>query len=108
MSVAWQNSNGAVERRHQSRAQPLGQRIGDGRQAVGNELRRGQDVAQIVVDARHRHAELGEALALAELVGERALHRRQRALGAADLVAAVARDDDARVLLRALAEGDDA
>ena len=98
----------AVERRHQPRREALGERVGDCAQTVGNELRRRQHVAQIVVDARHRHAELGKPLALPELVGERALHRRQRRLGAADLVVAAARRDDARAFLRPLAEGDDA
>ena len=61
--------DGAVERRHQPRRETLGERIGDGRQAVGNELRGREHVAQVVVDARDRHAELGQPLALAAARG---------------------------------------
>ena len=55
-------------------------------QAVGQELRGGQHVAQLVVDLADREAELGEAALLAQLVGEHGLHLRERLLGDADLV----------------------
>ena len=96
-----------VERRDQARGEALRERIGNCRQAVGNELRRRQHVAQVVIDARDRHAELGKTLALREFVGQRTLHRRQRGFGSADLVVTSARGDHARDVLRVFAEGDD-
>ena len=59
-------------------------------EAVGQELRRRQHVAQLMVDLADREPELGEAPLLAQLVRERRLHLRERALGEADLVGAVA------------------
>ena len=59
-------------------------------QAVAEQLRGGQHVAQLVVDLAHREAELGEAALLAQLVGEHPLHARERLLGDADLVVALA------------------
>ena len=55
---------------------------------VGDQPRRRQDVAQIVVDLGHRGAERGEPGALPERLAHGLLHRRQLALGDADLVAA--------------------
>ena len=46
-------------------------------------------------------------LRLRQLMGERALHDRERRLGAADLVAPPARLDHARSVLRTFAKGDD-
>ena len=60
--------------------------IGQGEQAVGNELRRAEQVAQIVVDFRHREAERRKPALLLEHRGEFGLHGRQLALGDADLV----------------------
>ena len=51
-------------------------------EAVGDEPRRRQDVAQIVVDLGDRGAERGEPRALAQRLAHRLLHRRQLALGA--------------------------
>ena len=79
-------------------------RIGDLRQPLGEQLRRGQQVAQVVVDLRHRKAERGEMALLLQHRGEVALHGGELALGRADLVAAVRRRNDARGILRVGAE----
>ena len=60
-----------------------------------------------MIDARNRHAELGETLALRQFVGERPLHDGERRLGAANLVAPTGGRDHPRAVLRALAKGDD-
>ncbi len=60
-----------------------------------------------MIDARNRHAEFGQPLALRQLMGERPLHDGERRLGAADLVAPTGRRDHPRGVLRALAKGDD-
>ena len=86
---------------------PLHGRILDLLQAVAEELRGGQHVAQLVVDLADREAEIGEAALLAQFVGEHPLHARQRLLGEADLVVALGRRDDPRGVLRVGREGGD-
>ena len=54
---------------------------------VGHQPRGRQDVAQIVIDLGDGGAERGEPLLLAQGLAHRLLHRRQLALGQADLVA---------------------
>ncbi len=76
----------AVERGYQPGRETLRQRVGNCGQPIGDELRRREHVAQVVIDSRHRHAELRQTLALCELVGKRPLHRRERGLRATDLV----------------------
>ena len=97
----------AIERRDQTRRQSLGKRIGDRREAIRDQLRGAQDVAQVMIDARNRHAEFGQPLALRQLMGERPLHDGERRLGAADLVSPPGRRDHPRRVLGTLAEGDD-
>ena len=52
-------------------------------QAVGEELRRGQDVAQIVADLGHGPAKLGQPLLLLERAGQLGLQRLQGFFGLA-------------------------
>ena len=60
-----------------------------------------------MIDARNRHAEFGQPLALRQLMGERPLHDGERRLGAADLVSPPGRRDHPRRVLGTLAKGDD-
>ena len=69
-----------------------------------NKLRRGQQVAQIMIDLGHREAERGEPVLLMQHRGELGLHGRELALGDADLVGAAGRHDDAVGVFRIGAE----
>ena len=80
--------DGALERVHQLRRETLHAGIGNLGQPVGKQLRRGQQVAQIVIDLGHRKAERGEPALLVQHRGELGLHGRELALGGADLVGA--------------------
>ena len=66
---------GIVERRH----------------LVGEQLRRGQRVAQVVVDLGDGEAEIGEVPALPQHGEDVGLHRREFVLDDADLVLALGR-----------------
>ena len=98
--------DGAVEGGDQLRREALDGRVGQAAEAVGEELRRGEHVAEVVVDLRDGEAEIGEVALLAQRPLEVALHGGEMLLGDADLVAAAARDDDAGRVLRRLGEGD--
>ena len=72
--------DGAVERAQQLRREGLHGRILDQAQAVRHQLRRGQDVAHVVVDLGDGQAEIGKVLLLAEHALQLRLHvRRARA-----------------------------
>ena len=58
------------------------------RQPLGEQLRGGEQVAQVVVDLGDREPERGEMALLLQHRGEIALHGGELALGGADLVAA--------------------
>ena len=62
---------------------------------VRRQLRGGEDVAQIVLDLGDRSAQRRQMLALLQRLAQLRLHRREHALGLADLVGARARLDDA-------------
>ena len=96
--------DGALERAHELGCEALHMRIGDLRQPLGEQLRRGQQVAQVVVDLRHRQPERGEMVLLLQHRGDVELHGGQLALGGADLVEAVRRRDNARGIFRVGAE----
>ena len=100
--------DGALQRAHQFRRKALHPRIGHAGQLVRQQLRGGQQVAQIVVDLRHREAERGEPALLMQHRHQVALHVGQFALGDADLVAALARHDDPRRAFRIFVEADQA
>ena len=67
-------------------------------------MRGREQVAQVVVDLRHREAERREAGLLLQQRAELALHVAELALGGADLVLPAGGDDDARGILRVVAE----
>jgi len=71
-----------------------------GGQPVGDEARRRQDVAQIVVDLGHRSAERRQPRTLPERLAHRFLKHSQFALGDTDLVLSSARRDHPRGILR--------
>src|SRR5690242_20999692 len=52
-------------------------RVGQAEQAVGDQLRRGEQVAQVVVDLRHREPERREVALLLQHRGKVALHRAE-------------------------------
>ena len=79
-------------------------RVGDARQPIGEQLRRGEQVAQIVVDLGDRKAEGGQPVLLRQHRSQIELHRCQLALGGADLVLPPRRHDDARRTLGRLME----
>ena len=94
----------AVERGDELRREALHGRIRARHEAVGQELRVGEQVSQIVIDLAHGEAEGGEAAPLIEQMVQLGLHVRQLALCRADLVLALGRRDDAARVLGALAE----
>ena len=80
--------DGAFERVHQFRRETLHARIGNFGEPVGEQLRRGQQIAQIVIDLGHREPERREPALLMQHRGELDLHGGKLALGGADLVGA--------------------
>ncbi len=96
--------DGAVERGDELGRKALHGRIGDGRQAIRQELGVGQHAAQVVVDLAHREAELRQPRLLQQRTGELPLHLAQLALGDADLVVAAGGHDDALRILGILPE----
>jgi hypothetical protein len=96
----------ALERAHQLGREALHARVGQMRQAVGNELGRSQQVAQIMVDLRHRQSERREPVLLLQHRGDVLLHGAELALGDADLVLPARQRDDARGVFRVGAERD--
>ena len=66
--------DGALERAHQLGREALHLGVGQGRKLVGEKLRRGQQIAQIVIDLGDREAERGEPALLMQHRGELALH----------------------------------
>ncbi len=81
--------DGALQRAHQFRREALHPRIGHAGELVGKQLRGCQQVAQIVVDLRHRKPKCSEPALLMQHRHQIALHVGQFALGNADLVAAL-------------------
>ena len=98
--------DGAVERGDQLRREALDGRVGQAAEPVGEELRRGEHVPEVVIDLRHREAEIGEVTLLGERRLEVALHAGEMLLGDADLVAPAARHDDPARVLGRRGEGD--
>ena len=98
--------DGAVERGDQLRREALDVGVGQAAEAIGEQLRRGQHVAEVVIDLGDGEAEIGQMALLAERPLQVALHGGEMLLGDADLVAAPARLDDPRGVLRRLGEGD--
>ena len=96
--------NRPVERRHQLRRQALGERIGEGREAVGEKLRRCQHIAQIVIDLGDGEAERSQMLFLVQFAHECALRHRERIFGEPDFIAAPRGLNDARGIFRIAAE----
>ncbi len=79
--------DGAVEGADQLRREALDVGIGQAAEAIGEKLRRGQHVAEVVVDLGDGEAEIGEVALLAERALQVALHGGEVLLGDADLVA---------------------
>ena len=100
--------DGALQRAHQFRRKALHPRIGHAGELVRQQLRRRQQIAQIVVDLGDREAERGEPALLMQHRHQVALHVGQFALGDADLVAALARHDDPRRAFGVFVEADQA
>src|SRR5262249_51771173 len=98
--------DGAVERGDQLRHELLHALVLHAAQAIGQELRARQHVAQIVADLADGKAERGEPVLLSEHAGELGLHGGKLTLCGADLIAPSGRHDDARRVLRTLAEPD--
>jgi len=98
--------DGTLERMHQFRREALHAGIGNLCEPVGEQLRRGQQVAQVVIDLGNGEAEAGEPALLMQHGGELALHGGELALGDADLVRTRRRHDGAFVVLRIGAECD--
>ncbi len=92
--------DGAIEGSDELRREFLHGRIVDHGEAVGNELSRGQHVAQVVADLAHRQAQGSQAALLLQEIGKLVLHVGELALGDADLVAARARLNDAAPVFR--------
>ena len=89
----------ARQRADQLRRRPPHRRVGARLDPVGDELRRRQQVAQVVADLGHRAAEPRQPLLLPERRGQPHLEVVERRLRLAQLArAALRRDDPARVL----------
>ena len=88
--------DGALERAHQLGREALHLRVGQRRQLVGEKLRGGEQIAQVVIDLGHRQAERRQPVLLMQHGGELALHGGKLVLGGADLVGAAGIGDDAR------------
>ena len=84
-------ADGAVEGGDEARREALDLGVVETGHLVGEQLRRGQRVAQVVVDLGHRETEVGEVAALAQHREDVGLHRGELVLGDADLVVALAR-----------------
>ena len=80
--------DGALERAHQLGREALHLRVGHVRELVGEQLRGGEQIAQVVIDLGHRQPERGEPALLMQHEGELALHGGELLLGGADFVAA--------------------
>ena len=79
-------------------------RIREARQLVGDQLRRRQDVAQVVIDLGDGETERRQPPLLLQHRGKIALHGVKLVLRHADLVVAAARPDPARGILRVVAK----
>ena len=98
----------ALQRAHQFRRKPLHPGIGHAGELVRKQLRGGQQIAQIVVDLRHRKAKSGEPALLMLHRHQIALHDGQFTFCDADLVAALAGHDNPRRALWIFVETDQA
>ena len=96
--------DGALERAHQLRREALHLLVLRAREPVGEQLRGREQVAQVVVDLRHREAQRREPGLLLQQCSELALHIGKLALGGADLVLPAGGGDDARGIFRIGAE----
>ena len=108
MARSSERTSFGAKRAHQLGRETLHLGVGQGRKLVGEKLRRGQQIAQIVIDLGDGEAEGGEPALLMQHRHQVALHVRQFALGNADLVAALARHDDPRRTLGIFVEADQA
>ena len=96
----------ALERAHQLGREALHFRIGQGRQLIGKQLRRRQQIAQVVIDLRHRQTERRQPAFLMQHGGELALHGGELLFRRADFIAAAGFGNDARRIFRIGAERD--
>ena len=76
-----------LERAHQLGRKALHFRIRRGRELVGKKLRRSKQIAQVVIDLRHRKAERRQPALLMQHRGEFALHGAEFFFGGADFIA---------------------
>ena len=106
LRVVLQSSTGAVDGGEQGLGVAPHLGIAAGGQPVGDQGRRREDVAQIVIDLADRAAQSGEPGLLAEGGAQARLHLHQLMLGDPDLVLALAGLDGGREILRIVAEGD--
>ena len=98
--------HGAVESAHESGRERLDGGVLHRAQAIGHELRRGQDVAHVVIDLGDREAKIGQMLLFAERLAQMLLHAGEFPLGNADLVGAILGHHDAAGIVRPAREGD--
>ena len=98
--------DGALQRAHQLWRKALHARIGHAGELVRQQLRGRQQIAQVVVDLGDGKPECCEPALLMQHRDEVALHVTQFARRNADLVAALARHDDARWIFRVFVEAD--
>ena len=97
-----------LQRTHQLRREALHPRVGHAGKLIRQQLRGGEQVAQIVIDLRNCETERGEPALLMQHGHEIALHVCELALSNTDLVGARARHDDARNALGIFVEADKA
>ena len=82
-----QEADGAVEAADEFRREPLHRRVVDHRQAVGNQMRRGQHVAEVMAHLGNGKAQGREPALLLQHGGEFRLQIVEFGFGKPDLVA---------------------
>ena len=97
--------NRPVDGGDQDRRRPADAGILARAQPVRNQMRGGEHIAQVMTDLGDRGTQRRQMGLLAKRRSEILLHRREFALGGADLVAAIAGLDHAGGAFRGLAEG---
>ncbi len=85
----------AVERGDELGREPLDERIVGIREAIGQELRRGQHIAHVVIDLGNREPERSQMFFLFQLADQDVLHDGEFLFGISNLVIAAGRNDDA-------------
>ena len=97
-------ANAPVDRPHQALPHPAHALIAVHGQPVRDKMRRGQHIAQIVVDLRHGAAQGSQTLTLMEGLANVRLHAGKLGLGLPDLVAGTGRPDGACRIGRVMPE----